>query len=108
MFWHTGTPERILMKRDIQRRDAWRTTSVANVEASDLSSSSSYSFPIFPLLIFSFSHFLCTDFRTTLRALAARLAFFAKEIADVRSTYYQILSTGHERPPSIKKSSEIF
>lgn len=31
MFWHTGTPERTLMKRDIQRPDAWRTTSVANV-----------------------------------------------------------------------------
>lgn len=82
------------MKRDIQRRDAWRTTSVANVAAISLPSSS-YSFPIFPLLIFSFSHFLSSDFQTTLRALAARLAFFAKETADVRSTYCQILSTGH-------------
>lgn len=98
-FRHTRTPERTLMKRDIQRRDAWRTTSVANAATILLPR---HLIP-FPSSCCSSSPSSTTDFRATLRVSTARSAFFAKETAKVRSTCCQVLSTGHERKkrPSI-------
>lgn len=101
---HTGTSEQSLMKKDIQCRGGWRTTSVANtplilpypflprpLPLSFLGTSSPR--PFIPLCRFSPRQ---TFHRTAFNpGWLGFSAFFAKETGEVRSTGRRVLSTGH-------------